>query len=319
MVSSAVLLLLLSMVLVVTGMISKSWTNTRGRMQAFSDARMALGQIGGTLNQAVLNPYWDYDVLPNPTSYQRYSELQFLATKMANFGALFPAGRYPTCGVFFQAPTGVTWDKDGYGNLPEMLNAYGYFIEFGSDANERPSFLPPIGHLRYRYRLKQWQLPSEKLELYKKSAVAGGKNYLGPATLEWINFGDATSRSIAENVIALIVLPQKNGAAGGSVAMSGDYFYNSRNNGTSTIEIAQKHQLPPTVEIVLVAIDEASAQRIQGISTEPPLLVKDSLFQDSNLLEQDLQQLQNDLDALKIRYVVLRSTIAIRASRWSAQ
>ena len=319
-VAFGILALIMSMVLSVITVTSRLWKDTTNKMQAFSDARLALGQIGQSLNLSVLNPYWDYDTLPNPTTYQRYSELQFLTTPMTKFGGNFSADYYPTCGVFFQAPTGVTANQTDYGNMPKLLNAYGYFIQFESDAADRPSFLPtiPTSQNRYRYRLKQWQVPAEQFNLYTLTGTSSGKTFLGDATLKWINFTDVTPRTIADNIIALVILPKTaSSGTNAGVAMTNNYYYNSRNDGTSQLELAQKHQLPPEVEVILVAIDETSALRIQGSSTEPPVLVDNSLFTDPQKLEDDIQTLQKSLDARKMRYMVLRSTVLIRAARWS--
>lgn len=318
MVACAVTLLLLVIVLSVTSTTSKLWKDTTVKMQAFSDARAAFGRISQDLNQAILNPYWDYDSLPFPKRYERYSELQFLTGRMSQIGASFAPDNYPTCGAFFQAPSGVTWDKANYGNMPGLLNAYGYFIEFGNEAADRPGFLPATVPNRYRFRLKQWQLPAEKFKLYSQSATANGKNFLGAATLNWMSFADAPPRTIAENVIALVFLPRASEVSGtAGEPMTADYFYNSRNDGTTPLELAQKHQLPPTVEVVLVVMDESSAMRAQGNSTTPPQLVDPSLFTDPLNLEQDIQTLQGNLDKKKIRYVVLRSIVTIRAAQWS--
>jgi uncharacterized protein (TIGR02599 family) len=237
---------------------------------------------------------------------------------MSDINASYTPDYYPTCGVFFQAATGITATKASYGNLPGLLNVYGYFIQFESDAAYRPSFLPSVTSNRYRYRLKQWQLPAEAFTLYSKSATATGKSFLGAATLDWINFTGTAPRTIADNVIALVLSPKTaSSATTTGSAMTINYFYNSRNDGTTDVDLAQKHQLPPEVELVLVAIDETSAMRLQGSSTTPPILVDSTLFTDPQKIEDDLQTLQKNLDARKIRYVVLRSTILIRAARWS--
>jgi uncharacterized protein (TIGR02599 family) len=319
-VACGILVLLLSMVLSVINVTSRLWKDTTNKMQAFGEARLAFSQIGQKLNLAVLNPYWDYDTLPNPTTYERYSELQFLSARMSDVGSAYSADYCPTCGIFFQAPTGITANKASYGNMPGLLNVYGYFIQFESDASDRPSFLPSIAasRNRYRYRLKEWQLPAENFTLYTESATTTGKTFLGAATLEWINFTDVTPRTIADNVIALAILPKTaSSATSAGVAMTNNYFYNSRTDGSSALELAQKHQLPPEVEIVLVAIDEVSAMRTQGSSTTPPVLVDPLLFKDAQRFEEDIQTLQKNLDARKIRYIVLRSTVLIRAARWS--
>jgi uncharacterized protein (TIGR02599 family) len=169
---------------------------------------------------------------------------------------------------------------------------------------------------KFRFRLKQWQVAAENFSLYSQSATANGKKFLGANSLSWISFQNSVPRTIAENVIALIIsprAPEVNGNAG--APMTANYFYNSRNDGTSALELSQKHQLPPTVEVVLVSMDETSAQRIQGNSTMPPQLVDPALFADPQDLEKDVQTLLARLDSQKIKYVVLRSIITVRAAQ----
>lgn len=317
-VACTVAMLLMVVVLGVLSTTSRLWKDTSVKIQAFGDARAAFSRISQDLSQALLNSYWDYDTLPFPTKYERYSELQFLTCRMSQLSEAYTPAYYPTCGAFFQAPTGVTWAKNAYGNMPGLLNAYGYFIEFGSDQPDLPSFLPSTVPRRYRFRLKQWQMAAEDFKLYSQTATANGKKFLGADTLHWIKFTEPVPRTIAENVIALLVVPRA-AEANGTVGepMTANYFYNSRNDGASTLELAQKHQLPPTVEVVLVTMDETSARRVQGNSTTPPALVAPSLFTDPRELERDIQTLLTGLDDQKIRYVVLRSIVSIRGAQWN--
>jgi len=62
---------------------------------------------------------------------------------------------------------------------------------------------------------------------------------------------------LAENVIALLVLPDRYAADSGP-ALAPSYGYDSRN----TANAVTLNQLPPRLVVALVAIDEASAERL---------------------------------------------------------
>ena len=320
-VAISILSLLMLLLLKTTSMTSGAWINTTQKMKAFADARAAFDQVTGNLSQAVLNTYWDYDDVSAPTLYKRQSELQFLSlpmTRLVTGGTSYSSATYPTHGVFFQAPTGMVQNKTSYGSLPNLLNAYGYFIEYGYE--DIPGF--PTLPKKYCFRLREWKVPSENLTLYSQSS---GVDYLGDGSMGWISFASPVPHTLAENVIALIVLPKKQDKTTQKstvLTSPGTYFYNSRNNGTGASDREQKHQLPPEVEIIIVAIEEGSAQRL-CMTGMPPVLVDPALFQDPANLDDlasqqgDITKLEKALDAQRIRYIVLRSTVMLRAGRWS--
>ncbi len=105
MVAMVVLAIIMTLLLSVTNIVSRTWKGVSDKMQSFEAARSAFGRISANLGQAVLNTYWDYDDASAPTTYERQSELQFLSLPMQKISSAFPAGRYPnTHGLFFQAP-----------------------------------------------------------------------------------------------------------------------------------------------------------------------------------------------------------------------
>ena len=310
--STAVFVLLLVLVLNITKITSRMWRDTTGKMQAFEAARSSFDKITATLGQTVLNTYWEYDNVANPTRYERCSELQFFSGPMASLA--FPASTYPTHTLFFQAITGTVADKAAYGNMPSLLNAFGYFVEYGDDANERPSFLPPSVGARYRYRLKEWRVPAEKMSLYSKTSGVAGQSDTGAASLDWIDLTAPAASTLAENVVALVICPKDSGST--SLTTS-DFVYHSRNSGTSTIEANQRHQLPPEVEVVMIAATENSVIRTLGNQAIAPELIPLTLFKSPNKLEADLKALTDILDSKRIEYLMLRSTVKLRNSRWS--
>ena len=323
-VSFAVLALIMVMLLSITDATSKTWKGTTEKMQAFEESRAAFDRITSLLGQSTINPYWDYDNLTNPTKYERTSELQFLSLPMA----LLPkdATAFPTHGIFFQAPTGKVADKAALGNLPLLLNAYGYFVEYGPD--DRPSWLPASVTPRYRFRLKEWRVPSENWNLYQKTSgttpASTGKNYSGT---DWIDLAAPAAKTLAENVIALVIYPKntENASTALSLAEPDTFVYNSRTASVTTEGTNQKHQLPPEVEVIMVAIDETSAIRKWNNAGAAPALTA-GLFQKPKIagsdttptqLEADLKTLADSLNTQNIKYITLRSTVKIRGARWS--
>lgn len=317
MVSFAVLSLILVLLLSMTDVTSKTWRRTTEKMQAFEEARSAFDRITTLVALATLNPYWDYDDMENPTRYERTSELQFLSLPMSDLGA--DARTHPTQGLFFQAPTGKVANPAQHGDLPLLLNAYGFFVEYGPD--DRPSWLPAaVGAARYRFRLKEWRVPSEDFKLYVKTSGANGKNYLDQESYDWIHLNDPPPHTLAENIVALVILPKSpvNAATGtaDNLVESG-FVYNSRTSSGSAIGQQQRHQLPPEVEIIMVAIDETSALRKWNNSSTAPALVDAAWFKEPAQVDTDLENLTTKLNNEGIAHVVLRSTVKLRGSRWS--
>lgn len=321
----AVLMLLMALLLTATDMASKTWRSTTEKMRAFENARAGFDLINSTLSQAVLQTYWDYDDPAHPTKYELSSELQFLSlpmNQMLQSGGSLPEANFPTHGLFFQAPTGAVLNQASYGGLPLLLNAYGYYVEYSDDSAEIPNFLKSLPGFkpRYRYRLKQWKVPAESIALYQNTSGVGGKNYVGyPTSLSWIDLANPAATAIAENVVALVIHPINPQSAGGAATeLTADFVYNSRNNYTIAPAVYQHNQLPPEVEVIMVAIDEASAVRIFNNSpTSPGLAV--GLFTDPTKIDGnngDLKKLTDDLTQRRLNFIVMRSTVKIRGAGW---
>jgi uncharacterized protein (TIGR02599 family) len=315
-VASAVLAVLLALLLTVTSRVSETWRRTTSKMTAFEGARAAFDTITSNLAQATLNTYWDYDQPQTPTKYERRSELHFLSGPTTQMGLGFNASRNPGHAVFFQAPTGAIANAN-YKNMPYLLNGWGYFVEFGSDAEDVPGFLQSKTKDKYRFRLKEWQVPSEKLSVYYYTS--GKPNDDSKA---WINLttsgGGSRPQTLAENVILLLMVPRMPSQAGvsGDILTTSDFVYDSR---TSSATSVQKNQMPPAMEVIMIAIDEASAQRLadENGTGVPPVFPGGVNFSDPTKLDGSLSAIQEHLDKNKIRYVLLRSIVPLRAGRWS--
>lgn len=322
-VAVAVLALVMLMLLTLTSQVGAVWKRASSQIEQFRDARDAFESLTHRLSQATLNTYWDYDNPQAPTRYLRQSELRFICGRTGAIAGAPPAGRqWPADGIFFQAPLGFS-DNAATQGLENLLNTCGYFVEFGDDAALRPPILTTdIVPLRYRYRLMEFIQPTTALNLYNyTSGQAGGvaKN-LSYTGHDWFA-SDLLSASppvhvLAENVIALVVLPKlstQEDATGALLAPA--YAYDSTATKADA-RINPKNQLPPVVQVVMVAIDEASALHLANGPTMPDFGL-DSFFNDANRLDDDLRQLQQRLAQLHVNFRVFSTNVGIRGAKWS--
>jgi len=224
-----------------------------------------------------------------------------------------------THSVFFLAPLGGT-NGTKYKDLDWLLKACGYAVVFTSDKSSsslsgRPPFLDntPISS-RYRYCLMELEEPAESLRIYDPAATSSFDWFLDP-----LSQATPRARVLAENVVALVILP--NEAEGDEAALCPDFEYNSRTQKLWTTEQPKSlNQLPPALKVVMIAIDEASARRLQGTSDQPPDLgfSYDSVFQKAANLDADIKTVEEAFAARNIRYHVFQTVIPLRSSRWSA-
>lgn len=281
------------------------WRRGASKIQTFQEARAAYEGMTRKISQATLNTYWDYeyDTNGNPTKYKRQSELAFVTGSQATLMSTAPNPRTHT--IFFQAPLGYT-NNSAYANLRSLLNTSGFFLEFGDDQASRPGFLQNFAPVpaKHRFRLKELWQPTENLAVYATSPPA-----------DWFTTTATNTSTLAENIIALIVLPklpEKEDAEGDDLAPT--YAYNS----TDTTKPATVHQLPPLVQLIMVAIDETSAQRYENGATAPTYGVDwAQLFLDPKNLSTDIATLETQLVAKGIVYQIFNSTVPIEGAKWS--
>jgi uncharacterized protein (TIGR02599 family) len=280
----------------------------------FAGAADAFDTVTQNLAVATLEPYQDYadasgafHTVPGaaftPDHLARRSDLAFVCGPGGGpNGLLASTGRTTaTTSVFFVEPAGQTqlYKQSG---LDHLFNALGYFVEFGGDTSA-PSFF--TGAARERWRLKQVVQPSESLQVFASTTSAPWISQLAGSS--------ATPSILAENVIALIVLPERAANdTGASIAPA--YAYDSR-DATNTLTLAQ---LPPRVRVVLAAIDEPSAQKLAAVNgAAPPALISANLFQDSTKIDADVSSLDAFLTAAKINHRIFQRDLEIATSAWS--
>ena len=145
-VSVAVLSLVMVLVFQMLERTQSTFKKARDSVSEFKDARNGFDAITRRLSQATLNTFWQVETNTTnvATKFGRQSDLHFVSGPATEIMGSPPsnAGNRVTHAMFFQAPTGYTEleSKEAaslntlkYGNFPNLLNAWGYFVEFGSD------------------------------------------------------------------------------------------------------------------------------------------------------------------------------------------
>ncbi|HEY0256741.1 MAG TPA: Verru_Chthon cassette protein C [Candidatus Methylacidiphilales bacterium] len=351
-VATVILVLIMALVFTMTDQTSKIWKSSTAQIQSFQAARAAYDTLTMRLRQATLNTYLDYydnETPPEtyaaflaanpsgtfiPAAYARNSDLHFVVDQAAH---IFTGTQtlHPGHAVFFQAPLGFTANPASYGPLQNMLNACGYYVEFNTDKPSFPPFLSSsaVVHERYRYRLMEFLQPAEANTIYSipynlNTPISQYEqwftNFL-PTSAGQVNnpASGAPYHVLAENIIALILSPELTPT---DQSIAPNYTYDSRAGGITTTT-SWHHQLPPLLRVVMVAIDEPSAIRLNpnGNSTVPAVISNffaggsNPLFQSAGNLDSDLSTLTQALNASKVSYRVFDTNIAIRGAKWSTQ
>jgi uncharacterized protein (TIGR02599 family) len=324
-VAMVLLVFLMAVIFSIVNEVGRAWKTSTSKIEAFQDARAAFEAMTRRIGQATLNTYYDYfdatgksasepEYDGTPVRYGRQSELHFVTGKALLPGQIGHA-------IFFQSPGGQA--GPGFEPLHSLLNAGGYFVQFGSDdtgssLSGRPSFLSAQDiPLRHRFRLMEFSQPAEDLKVYD-SAVAANGWFRVP-----LQKSPPEARVLAENVVALVILPKKpdheeqEDDLAGKPRLGAAYEYDSRTSWSGTTQPASMNQLCPLVKVVMVTIDEASARRLQGDSTTAPDLGLGTLFQTAANLDTDLATLTQTLSAKHLNYRIFQTEIPLRAAKWN--
>jgi uncharacterized protein (TIGR02599 family) len=348
-VSTAVLSVLLLVTMTALETMQRSWRDTKGKVNQFRDARIAFETITRNLSQATLNTYWDYyfkstssNIAPSgtaeaPLGYVRQSELDFRVAPATELGPTDAKGdEYPGHGLFFQAPLGLSQSYRGLGSL---LNARGYYIQYRSNEDQRPSFLNggtvPV---KFRYQLMEYRPPAEQVTL-TEGGVKGNSVYTEP---HWYRQNiKEVSRPIANNILFFLISPQVpeetliNGGKKGNNKwwIAPAYRFSSRDADNSSAEIngpkiidgvldqGTQHLLPPLVRVTLIAGEEGSMSRWLAQRGNSAVDIADeagALFQNAQNYDTDLGLLKQYLSDQKLNYRVFTATIPLRNAAWDS-
>lgn len=308
--ATAVFSLILMVTLSALGQASGLWKNASAKIEAFQSARNAFDLVTRNLSQATLNTYLDYDNPNTPTRYLRQSDLRFVSG-LAGVG--LPGTPTTGSAAFFQAPANYTTNTASFGSLESLLNTCGYFVQF-SDDPLRPPHVKSAG--KFRFRLMQLLTPTENDIIFTSTNATDYKWFSDYAGTN--NYGK-TLLPVADNIIALVIEPRD--PAPGSAPLSPGYIYNTGIDGLGADgkQLITAHQLPPVVQVTMVAIDEASAVRLENGGAVPSVIANAlaGKFQNASTYEQNLADLRSALSQAGIQYRVFSSAVPIRESKWT--
>lgn len=315
------------------------YTGAQAKVEQYREARVAFETITRRLSQATLNTYWDYNDPDAPTRYVRQSELHFISGPASQLLGRAGLSRPLTHAVFFQAPLGES-DDGRFMELNSSLNAWGYYLTEEDDAKlgRRPEFLVERVPSRKRCRLMEFRQTTERFAVYSppggvSSGFKGETTAPFASTTDWYNnprliresgTGSAVfnSRPLAENIVAFVISAKSPaGQVGADHDIAPEYFYDSRrflHDGTSALAANTRHQLPPSVEVVMVAVSEASAARYEREGGSLAELVDPEWFRRARDQAVDLAALTERLTSLNLQHQVFHTTVALRAARWSS-
>jgi uncharacterized protein (TIGR02599 family) len=347
-ISTLIVVMISTMLVYMMGQTGGIWQRTAGKSEQFNEARAAFERMTTRLAQATLNTYWDYDDPLAPTKYRRRSELRFISGPVDQLLGSGSAGTTRvTHAVFFQAPLGYT-KTDSYHGYENLLCTWGYFVEVGDDRLLRPRFLSANaapGPVRPRlYELGQ---EAERDRIYKFTSGASGRSYYGKEWFQQPLSADVPPvHVLAKNVIALVITPRlapadeaamKTGSAvdqsADSSPLAPNYLYDSSpvsvGNPPTSLHLDPRtnpvHQLPPMLQVTMVACDEMSMPRLgYSENSTDPLQVASKFRQTADftrdlLLAGGADSLESLLIAHRANYRIFSTNVVIRGARWSRE
>jgi uncharacterized protein (TIGR02599 family) len=292
------------------------------------------------VNQATLHSRW----IPNPEAgaagqdpFVRASDLHFVSGPASLL--LTSSSRYSGHALFFQGPFGEPASRTGqeppleYDQLGQALCGWGYFVEFGSDDQERPDFLANVQDRfppRRRFRLWEFRQPAQGLTLFKTDQNTPPNTLLSAyqskdQIYDWFNTPLQTqdrktryASVVAENILALIVTPfdPAQAANDNQYRLAPEGHFDSRryqwDQGTETSTLT-RNRLPPALRLTVIALSEDSWQRMttgEIEATANKLKTEVSIrFTQPDRFEQDMDSLTGPLNRMKMGYRVITTNL----------
>lgn len=351
----------LMVVLQAMARVQDTWKMTHSKVRQAQDARAGMETMSRTIVRATLDGSWIPDEGDDPEYFLRQSDLHFVSGPV---GTLIQESG-TMCGhcLFFQAPFGSsgpadrdsssTSEKVEYDTLPDLLNAWGYFVEFAEDPIVLPSFLSGerrnmgLAPKRFRFRLMEYRQPAHELALFQMDSSDPPKSKLSlintPSALygwfnETISQSDVTKRRcvvIAENVFGLIIEPLEDYAAVDTSSNSTastlniadptlDFVYDSRRfqwDPAATHASSSRNRLPAMLKITMIVLDEKDWDKLsdeQALSMGNELRsLMSSRFVRPATLSTDLGSITGELNRRHMRHREITTILRMPGSRWT--
>jgi uncharacterized protein (TIGR02599 family) len=315
-------IIMVALMLVIVQSTATTWRRNTERSKSFASSRAAFESMTRTISQATLNTYQDYydATSPNrlnrasgsltfvPAAYGRRSELHFITGTNLVTGQVGGA-------VFFTIP----FDYDPNSTNPAtggQLNGMGYFVRYTTNPS-LPGFITSASSNPPCYRLFQFIQPTSALKVMNTNF--SGANWF---TTDVNATPPTNCFPLAQNIVGFAILPKLSDRESTNPGiLASDFGYNTRMDwpSTSTNQPTNMHQLPPVVRVVMVALDDTSALRIQSATPPTSALGYDpaTIFTNAVGLESSLSNIATSLTAKKLNYRIFRADIPIRAAKWS--
>jgi len=336
MVAMGILSVLMLMLTVLLDQVQKSWRFSESRISQFREARVAFDLMAKNIGQASLNTYWDM-VVDEEGTVQRYaptSELHFIADAKASevlpgTGTQKPQGH----AVFFQAPLGFSTT---YRNLNNLFNGRGYFVSWGSDRRFKPSFVDSPD--RNRFRLMEFRPPAESNQVFqdgKDERVANQDQVFDQWFKQGLTIGKGSFEEhlnpLAENIIAIVISPrdtledssESRNQTFSKIAPNYEYDSNDRERVKDPDDEFSSYaqQVPPLVRVTMIAIDEASATRIENGAAIPKELSEalNGLFAQTENFTRDIETVTERLDGSNINHKIFSTIVMLRSAKWTGK
>jgi uncharacterized protein (TIGR02599 family) len=326
-------------------------TRQQARSEEFREARAALESISRNLAGAVMSSYWAHgnSNIAGRAHFTRQSDNHFVSGPATILLANSPVSTPHSHATFFQTADGqarLPGTTGVLGNPFNLITSIGYYIDHKSDITERPSFLPP-GNAhpeRRRFRLMEFRQPAEENLLYTPTLNINGSSTTRETAYQWFRGPFISSDKnlssysfpLAENILALILLPRYIHVEISPTEVAGEnsttttqlaenYYYDSREKqwgGPLTNKSrASHHQLPPVIQVSLIACEERSYEQLElrlGSDELHTQIISafSEKFTDHTKYTTDIDSLQTALTALKLHHRIFTSNISLRGSKW---
>ena len=301
---------LLSILMLVMGQVlsnsTEAWKRGRSKITRFQQARQAFETLQQRLASANLATYWDYEYDPTaptlPTRYRLRSDLTFRCGTAHSLLSPPDLGKLQGHALIFSAPLGAD-QEPRMERFRSVMNLCGFYV-----GHVKSPDLPP--------RAEEFGLTQQtQFGLFEFSQPMSLPALLGASTGPVV-LPVTDSRLVAENVILLILLPWviNEGAADSPIIPAPDFQYDAS---------LHEHQLPAALRVIMVAMDDDSADWITAVG-KADQLIPSGLFENATSAVQissDLRQLEAHLNhglARRITHHIFDTTLSMQPSRWES-